>query len=469
MKEQKFLKIIFFIVFSTPILFLNFLCSQNIDKGRNKQMGYCFDADVHPEQSRLYVAAGIKGMHVFDARNGHLRFVTTVYDTGYYRNIQVFENHAFVADAFRGLTVLDIASEEPQVRWYWKEVFEDIPGGGVYIDGKLLYLSVMSDGGNDTPGLYIFDVNNPERPEMIGYCRTRNAWDVWVQNGYAYVADYDSGLCVIDVSEPHEPCIVNRVLWQGARHTCAEIVRGDGAYLTVAAGWAAGAVLFDIQDSADPELLDTFISGPRGCGEGLVIRNRKIYLTIGNELFTEQNGMYTLDISENGKMQVQGRVRIGGWPEGICLCGSYAFVANTYYGIRSLDITDPELPRLVDHFGPEFRTPIDARLWPVIKNQGVDSALALFHTLHEDSSKKYSFEESRLNWLGYRLLQNQQTDAALTFFKLNKQLYPESYNVYDSLGEAYLAKGDTAMAISNYKKSLELNPENKNARKVLKK
>jgi Tfp pilus assembly protein PilF len=42
-------------------------------------------------------------------------------------------------------------------------------------------------------------------------------------------------------------------------------------------------------------------------------------------------------------------------------------------------------------------------------------------------------------------------------------------NVYDSLGEAYLKQGEKALAVENYKKSLDLNPQNENARDVLKK
>ncbi len=44
---------------------------------------------------------------------------------------------------------------------------------------------------------------------------------------------------------------------------------------------------------------------------------------------------------------------------------------------------------------------------------------------------------------------------------------PNSFNVYDSLGEAYMAKGDKENAIKNYKKSLELNPDNENAKDML--
>ncbi|HMA18821.1 MAG TPA: tetratricopeptide repeat protein, partial [Thermoanaerobaculia bacterium] len=46
--------------------------------------------------------------------------------------------------------------------------------------------------------------------------------------------------------------------------------------------------------------------------------------------------------------------------------------------------------------------------------------------------------------------------------------FPGSSNVHDSLGEAYLAAGDVDAAIRSYRKSLELDPANENARNVLK-
>jgi cytochrome c-type biogenesis protein CcmH/NrfG len=54
-------------------------------------------------------------------------------------------------------------------------------------------------------------------------------------------------------------------------------------------------------------------------------------------------------------------------------------------------------------------------------------------------------------------------------FKINVADYPKSANAYDSLGEAYMVDGNKSAAIENYKKSLELDPNNGNAREMLKK
>ncbi len=58
---------------------------------------------------------------------------------------------------------------------------------------------------------------------------------------------------------------------------------------------------------------------------------------------------------------------------------------------------------------------------------------------------------------------------AIKLFKLNVEYFPDSWNVYDSLAEAYMKNGNNDLAIKNYEKSLELNSENKNASEMLKK
>jgi cytochrome c-type biogenesis protein CcmH/NrfG len=54
-------------------------------------------------------------------------------------------------------------------------------------------------------------------------------------------------------------------------------------------------------------------------------------------------------------------------------------------------------------------------------------------------------------------------------FERNVKEHPQSSNVYDSLGEAYMMGGQKESAIQNYEKSLELNPKNDNAKERLKK
>ena len=92
--------------------------------------------------------------------------------------------------------------------------------------------------------------------------------------------------------------------------------------------------------------------------------------------------------------------------------------------------------------------------------------------LYEKTVAKYpalKLEEGMLNNLGLRLSFNAgKLEQGINVFLLAVHIYPNSANLYDSLALAYLYNKDNKNAISNYKKSLELNPENQNAINALK-
>jgi len=104
----------------------------------------------------------------------------------------------------------------------------------------------------------------------------------------------------------------------------------------------------------------------------------------------------------------------------------------------------------------------------ILNSQGVDAAVQYFNMMHESDPNIILFNEIEMNFLGYRYLQEEKTKDAIELFKLNTIVYPDSWNVYDSLGEAYLKDGKIDLAIKNYERSLELDPNNENARNVLK-
>ena len=78
-----------------------------------------------------------------------------------------------------------------------------------------------------------------------------------------------------------------------------------------------------------------------------------------------------------------------------------------------------------------------------------------------------NFDEDELNALGYDLMHSKQTRAAVRILQLNTESYPASGNTWDSLGEAYMNAGDNQNAIANYRKSLAINPANRNVLMML--
>ena len=80
-----------------------------------------------------------------------------------------------------------------------------------------------------------------------------------------------------------------------------------------------------------------------------------------------------------------------------------------------------------------------------------------------------AIDERRMNAAGYRVLRSGRTKEAIAIFEMNSQGNPNSANVWDSLGEAYLAGDRQKDAVSAYQRSLSLDPGNATARRVIKK
>ena len=107
-------------------------------------------------------------------------------------------------------------------------------------------------------------------------------------------------------------------------------------------------------------------------------------------------------------------------------------------------------------------------LYYTLQKKGAAAAIEQYHALKRSHPDDYDFTEPNLNAIGYYLLGKERYDDAIAILELNVELFPESANPYDSLGEAYMRKGDKESAIKNYKKALEINPEMPSAIRALK-
>ncbi len=110
---------------------------------------------------------------------------------------------------------------------------------------------------------------------------------------------------------------------------------------------------------------------------------------------------------------------------------------------------------------------LESSFFRALAHDGVPAAVKLYRQMLAQKPGMKTLVEARINQLGYLSLQSGKTADALELFKLAVDIYPNSFNVYDSYGEGLLAAGDTTQAISNYRRSLELNPNNTNATDVL--
>ncbi|MCK8481700.1 serine hydrolase domain-containing protein [Psychroserpens algicola] len=78
--------------------------------------------------------------------------------------------------------------------------------------------------------------------------------------------------------------------------------------------------------------------------------------------------------------------------------------------------------------------------------------------------------ETHLNDVGYFWLYAlKNSKKSIDVFKLNVKEHPKSWNVYDSLAEAYETDRNYYMAVHNYKKSLKLNPDKQYQERIIEK
>jgi hypothetical protein len=124
---------------------------------------------------------------------------------------------------------------------------------------------------------------------------------------------------------------------------------------------------------------------------------------------------------------------------------------------------------LHQHFVIPRGLPVSVPMEKILETEGLEAAVTFFNKFRESIPEGYFLNEKSMNSLGYRLLAADKIEAAIQIFKLNVEVYPESFNVYDSLGEAYMKNGHTELAIQNYEKSVAMNPENVNGKQMLEK
>jgi dienelactone hydrolase len=115
-----------------------------------------------------------------------------------------------------------------------------------------------------------------------------------------------------------------------------------------------------------------------------------------------------------------------------------------------------------------LKAPTEEEFYTIIREQGIDSAIKLYREAQAKYPQETIIRESALRRIGNEAGYYGNPAQAVEVFQLYVEAYPRSAAAYDSLAGAYEAVGNKELAIRNYERSLEYNPDNANARERLK-
>ena len=292
----------------------------------------------------LYGVPSAHGLRILNISNSEEPKLIGSYNTyGYTRDMCIYGNYAYLPWYLStwGLDIINITTpSRPQFLTTY--TLTGAPTD-VFVRGHYLFLVGNHKG-------LIFDINNPTAPSQVGM------WDspgspvsIVVEGDYAYVAAYNSGLSIVDISSVSSPTPVTTV----TTHEPAEDVVIEGNIAYVASGYA-GLVLFDITDPHHPVETARYDSSEDYTGYA-----RKTAISGEYAYVVSSDGLQVVKIKDVVSPVIVNNYKnpySGGFLSDLEIEGNLAYLAYTRGISRPVNITIPQTPQLTGG-GPIFHDP----------------------------------------------------------------------------------------------------------------
>jgi hypothetical protein len=172
---------------------------------------------------------------------------------------------------------------------------------------------------------------------LVGTCALTYALETCIVGHYAFVADYNSGCRIIDISKPSAPVLVQTVCFKEIWGVHAS---GDYVY---SAGGLEGLWIYKINTSAASVadiISDAHVYIPSEEVMGADVSGNYAYIADGN------HGLRIVNISDPKSPTLAGTCATG-YAEKVSVFGGYAYVADGANGLRIIDISDPAKPAII--------------------------------------------------------------------------------------------------------------------------
>jgi hypothetical protein len=287
-----------------------------------------------------YIADTWDGAKVVDISNPATPSLAYAYHSaGEAWDVVVAGTIAYLGDRNNGFYTIDISDPfNPEIMSYYPQAWSGTSEVYLAISNNLLYIV-------DRDQLYLFNVSNPANPSFFGsYPSLTDPKGISIAGDYAYIADGENGLRVLDIQNPAN------ISEAGSLDTPDDltdlVLSGDYAYLADA---SQGLRVVDIRQPASPAEAGSFV--PAGYSAGVAIAGHHAYLSAG------WNGLRIINVSNPGTP-----TEVGFYDEiighALAATEGIAYVVASQFAatLQQLDVTDPLSPTLT----AEYDLPLDS-------------------------------------------------------------------------------------------------------------
>ena len=305
----------------------------------------------------IYVADNLDGMKVFSVSDPFNPTLVGSIDTpGAAKDIAVFGNYAYVADVQSGLRIIDISNPANP-----SEVGSiDTPGNavGVVVQGNYTF---VADGES---GLRIINISDPAHPTDVGSYNPGSFYanDVTISGQYVYLAlGWCGGLQVVNVTDPLHPTAAGQFTVPG-KITEFKTVTLSGSYAFV----ADKELGLHIINVSNPEnLTEVSIYLETGNAKSLSVIDSTLYIAAGSSGLRIINASDPLNLVEVGYYNPN-----VGEAYDVAVAGNYAYVADSLVSLRVIDISNPQNPTQVGSIGNSARSVVVAGSYAYVGDYG---------------------------------------------------------------------------------------------------
>ena len=305
------------------------------------------------KENYIYVAAGLQGIEIFHHNPQNLTMVGFQETPGKAVNLQIFNDHIFVADLGGGLSILDAKNpRNPSIAG----IVDLVGSTNIYVKGLSLYgdyAYVFSEESSEAPNwVKVLDISNPKSPQVqedkIIYCLESVPEDLVVRQGYVYLVDSSKGLHVVDITDPEDPFRVTEIRDNNTSGGNGIIVHDNQLLLADSSSSCPAVKVFPLGPDRLPDFendICRILDGPMAEAEAICAFEGLIVVA---------TGAAGIEIFNNIQDQPQPSTKItfpGCYIEDVMISGIYVYLADCFGSLRTVNLVNQTPSEPVLAFG----------------------------------------------------------------------------------------------------------------------